>query len=380
MDTLTLNSLIDLNLISEIPISLLDIGLVIAIFVITTSILNIIIHIFKKVTVKISEKTKMTIDDKLFSSMIKPFRYFSIIIGLLITIFLIFPELLAFEVYELNTQPITIEGIFVILFIFGFTYLINNILLALISWYKEELALKTKSNIDNQMIPIVKKMTSILVYAVGGMIILDLLGIEIAPLLAGLGIGGLAVALALQDTLSNFFAGMYMLADKPIEKGNYISFDGFEGYVEEISWRNTKIRSWDNNLIILPNSKLSQTTLVNYTKPNKPVTRVMRIGVSYDSDPDNVIKVLETTLKNVLKKTEGGDKKVKPVVKFADFKDSSIEFKLIYGVTEYTKRFSFEDKLKLEIFKTLKKNNIEIPYPVRTVYIKEQKKGKTKKK
>jgi small-conductance mechanosensitive channel len=215
-------------------------------------------------------------------------------------------------------------------------------------------------------------MTSVVIYSIGIMIVLDLIGIEIGPLLAGLGIGGLAVALALQDTLSNFFAGMYMITDKPIEKGNYISFDGYEGYVEEISWRNTKIRSWDNNLIILPNSKLSQTTLVNYSKPNKTVTRILKIGVSYDSDPDKIVKVLEKTVKDTLKSTDAGDSNTVPIVKFSDFKDSAIEFKLIYGVTDYTKRFSFEDELKLNILKEFKKNNIEIPYPIQTIYLKEK--------
>ncbi len=360
--------------IADTPISITQILLSLLIFVISVGILNFLIYLFQRLTIKVVSKTKTNIDDKLFSSMIKPFRYFSIVLSLLIAVSLVFPSILSFELYELTKGAITLHYVFIILIIIGIVYLINRILLTIVDWYKDELSPKTKIHFDSQMVPIIKKIISVFIYGSGLLIILDLLGIQIAPLLAGLGIGGLAVALALQDTLSNFFAGMYMIADKPIEKGDYISFDNYEGYVEEISWRNTKVRSWDNNLIVLPNSKLSNTTIVNYSKPKKPVIRIMRIGVSYDSDAEKVMKVLTQTTSSLLGKTEGGDEKIEPIVKFGDFKDSSIEFKIIYGVTEYTKRFSFEDKLKLEIFKAFKKNKIEIPYPVRTVYMRDTKK------
>ena len=373
MGSLILNSILSVPTLGSEAISLFDIGLAFVVFIISAVIFNVLIYVFKRATLHITRKTKMALDDKIISAIIKPLRYFSIIVSLLLAVLFIFPSVLDIEVYSFGTSAVNIDSIFVILFVFGFTYLVNNILMALIDWYEEEIAPKTKTTVDNQIIPIIKKVTTIVVYAIGLMIVLDLLGIEIAPLLAGLGIGGLAVALALQDTLSNFFAGMYMLADKPVEKGDYISFDNFEGYVEEISWRNTKIRSWDNNLIILPNTKLSQTTITNYSKPTKPVLRVMKIGVSYDANPEKVIKILYKTTKAIMRKSKVVDPKAEPVVKFSDFKDSSIEFKIIYGVINYTKRFDFEDKLKLEILKTLKKNKIEIPYPITTVYIKEEK-------
>ncbi|MCC7552255.1 mechanosensitive ion channel family protein [Candidatus Micrarchaeota archaeon] len=368
------DEIININPIAELSVTLFDILLFLIVFGLILIILNILIQIYKKLMIHITEKTKTTFDNKLLMGTLSPLKYFSIILSLFIACSLLFPDFINFELYSLKQGGITVGHMFLILSIFGFTYLIKSIVYSAIDWYKDELCLKSRIKFDSQMIPILRKATAVVIYSIGIMIALDILGIEIGPLLAGLGIGGLAVALALQDTLSNFFAGLYMITDKPISKGDYISVDNLAGYVEEISWRNTKIKSWENNIIIIPNSTLSKSTIINYTNPHKSVIRILKISVSYDSDPDKVIKVLKKTIDSVGQKDDTFDKSMQPIVKFSEFMDSAIEFKIIYKLNDYTKRIAFEDTLKLEVFKALKKNKIEIPYPIRMVYMRDTKK------
>ena len=132
------------------------------------------------------------------------------------------------------------------------------------------------------------------------LIVLDTAGVSITPLIASLGVGSLAVALALQSPLANFFAGIQILADKPIEVGHYIKLDsGEEGYVTKVGWRSTTIRALRNNLIVIPNAKLMDTVITNYYMPAKELSILMQVGVHYDSDLEQVERVL--TLSRVQK-------------------------------------------------------------------------------
>ncbi|MGH7747090.1 MAG: mechanosensitive ion channel family protein [Candidatus Dormibacteria bacterium] len=125
------------------------------------------------------------------------------------------------------------------------------------------------------------------VVAVGGLVVLQTLGVSITPLLTALGVGGLAVALALQDTLSNLFAGIHLLASKKIEPGDYIKMSsGEEGFVVDVNWRNTSIRALPDNLILVPNSRLSSEVVVNYHRPFTQMSVLVQVGVAYDSDLD----------------------------------------------------------------------------------------------
>ena len=126
------------------------------------------------------------------------------------------------------------------------------------------------------------------VYVIGVLIMLNYLGISIAPLITALGVGGLAMALALQDTLSNLFAGMHIMAEQTIRVGDFIRLEtGQEGYVEDISWRTTRIRMLPNNMVIVPNNKLSQSVITNYYLPEQKMVLQVPVSVSYASDPDH---------------------------------------------------------------------------------------------
>ena len=217
-----------------------------------------------------------------------------------------------------------------------------------------------------------KAIINAVILAMGFLIILNGLGISITPLLTALGVGGLAVALALQDTLSNLFAGVHILVERPLKVGDYVKLDsGEEGYVTDIGWRTTKIRKLQNNLVIIPNSKLSQSVITNFNMPEKRMSVLIPVGVSYDSDPQNVEDILLDVASSAAGEIKGLLKEPVPFVRFSPgFGDSSLDFTLICQVSEFVDQYLVQHELRKRIFNRFKDESIEIPFPIRTVYMK----------
>jgi len=211
-----------------------------------------------------------------------------------------------------------------------------------------------------------------LVYAVGLLMMLHYLGISITPIITALGVGGLAMALALQDTLSNLFAGIHILAEHTIRVGDVIRLEGGqEGVVVDIGWRTTRIRMPQNNLVIVPNSKLSQSVVLNYHLPEQRVVLLLPVGVSYDTDPDVVEKVLIDEATKAAAEVAGLLADPPPAVRFVPgFGDSSLNFTLVCHVKDVLDQPLVQHELNKRIFKRFKQEGIEIPFPTRTVYVK----------
>ena len=165
--------------------------------------------------------------------------------------------------------------------------------------------------------------------------------------------------------------------ERPIRVGDYIKLSsGEEGYVEDIGWRTTRIKMLANNIIIIPNSKLSQSIITNYYYPEKRMSLVIPIGVSYDSDPDRVEQILVQEAQKAAGEITGFLKEPPPFVRFIPgFGDSSLNFTLICQVAEYVDQYLVQHELRKRIFKRFRKEGIEIPFPIRTVYLKESQKG-----
>ncbi len=214
------------------------------------------------------------------------------------------------------------------------------------------------------------------ILVLGFLIILSVLGISITPLITALGVGGLAVALALQDTLANLFAGIHILMEKSVRVGDFIRLEtGQEGYVDDITWRTTRIRMLPNNMVMIPNSKLSQSIVTNYYLPDKRMALLIPVGVSYSSDPEKVEKILIEEAKKGVGEIPGLLAEPEPFVRFIPgFGQSSLDFTLICQVREFGDQPLVQHELRKMIFKRFKAENIEIPFPHRTVYIREEKK------
>jgi len=214
-----------------------------------------------------------------------------------------------------------------------------------------------------------------LIILIGLLITLDSLNISITPLLTTLGIGGLAVALAFKDTLANFFAGLYILADRPIRVGDYIKLEGGpEGYVEGVGWRSTRIRNPSDKIVIIPNSKVSESIITNYCLPEKRMPLLVNISVSYDSDTRKVERILLEEANRAVSEIEGMLPDPAPLVRFIPgFRESSLDFTLICQVREFMAQYSVQHELRHRILERLRKEEIEIPFPQQTVHLRQEK-------
>jgi len=213
------------------------------------------------------------------------------------------------------------------------------------------------------------------IFIIGFLVMLSSLGISIAPLLTALGVGGLAVALALQDTLANLFAGIHILVEKSLRVGDFIRLEtGQEGYIEDITWRTSRIKMLPNNMVVIPNSKLAQSVVTNYYLPEKRMSLLIPIGVSYSSDPDKVEKILVEEAKMAVGEIPGLLGDPEPFVRFIPgFGGSSLDFTLICQVQEFVDQYLAQHELRKRIFRRFKNEGIDIPFPHRTVYLREEK-------
>ena len=221
-------------------------------------------------------------------------------------------------------------------------------------------------------VSLTKLIVNVIVMAFGLLIIFQTLGIKITPVLAALGVGGLAVALALQDTLANFFSGMQVLASRQIRIGDYIRLDGGqEGFVHDIGWRSATLKMLNNNMIIVPNTKLAQAIVINYSLQEREFAVRMSIGVAYDSDLEKVESVTIEVAREVSQRVEGADKNFEPQVRFHTFGASSIDFNLTLRYHDYGAQFLAQHELVKALHKRYATEGIEIPFPIQTVYTRE---------
>ncbi|MGW2816580.1 mechanosensitive ion channel family protein [Streptomyces sp. NPDC001415] len=210
--------------------------------------------------------------------------------------------------------------------------------------------------------------TRVVVVAMGVLVALETVGVSIAPLLTALGVGGLAVALALQDTLANLFAGVHILASKTVQPGDYIRLSsGEEGYVVDINWRNTVVRNLSNNLVIIPNGRLARTNMTNYTRPEQELTVLVQVGVGYDSDLEHVERVTLEVVDSVMANITGALPGHEAAVRFHTFADSRINFTVILGVGEFSDQYRIKHEFIKRLHRRYRAEGISIPAPTRTV-------------
>lgn len=197
------------------------------------------------------------------------------------------------------------------------------------------------------------------------LIILSTMGVSITPIVASLGITSLAVALALQPTLENFFSGIQLVMDKPIRIGDFIELDsGEQGFVEKIGWRSTWVRMLPNNIVIMPNSKLSNSKLINYYYPERELSVPVDVGVHYSSDLEHVEKVCLEVANTILKEHEYGVKTYQPFVIFHTFDNSSINLTIMLRTREYFNRFFIKSAFIKMLKKRFDEEGIVIPFPI----------------
>ena len=267
-----------------------------------------------------------------------------------------------------DTQQARTDTVAKVLVVVLGIFLVVGLLSKTIDWYLENLAGKTQGIIDVKLFPLIRRVAVVFIYGLGALLVMDLLGINISPLIAGLGLGGLAVALAIQPTLANLFAGTYVMTEGVIATGDYIQLsDGIKGYVVEVGWRSTRIRDWRNNLVVVPNAKFAETIITNYQQPTPEVSVFLECGTSYDSDLYRVEEVCLEVMDEVIANEPMAVKDYGKYFAFDKFGESNVNFWLFIRATDRWGSFVVQSALMKLLHKRFKEEGIAINYPMRTL-------------
>jgi small-conductance mechanosensitive channel len=252
----------------------------------------------------------------------------------------------------------------VVLFLFSLTVVLARVSIGLFDLN----ARKGKS--DTPTISLFGNMIKLGVYILGILVILQSLGISITPVLTALGVGGLAVALALQETLSNLFAGLQIIAARQIKPGDYVHLDtGEEGYVADVTWRNTTIRAISNNMVIVPNSKLASTILTNFHQPVKEMLVYVDVGVHYESDLEHTERVTLEVAQEVQSSVGGAKRNHEPRIRYNEFGGSAINFKVVLSAEEFYDSYELTHQFIKRLKKRYDEEGITIPFNMVTLDI-----------
>ena len=308
---------------------------------------------------KWSKDTTSSFGD-IISSVIKgPFIIWVLMLGIY---FALEVSTLPYRVVRVANQTLLVLGVFSV------TLVLANLATRLIKIHSSRL--ETVMPVTS----LTQNVARIIIFGIGILIILNSLGISITPILATLGVGGLAVALALQDTLSNLFAGFHIIAARQIRIGDYVKLDtGEEGYVTDITWRTTKIRMLPNNVVLIPNEKLTKAIVTNYYLPDREMAVLVNLGVHYNSDLEKVEKVTCEVAKEVMKDVPGGVPDFQPFIRFNTFGDFSINFTVILRAKEFVDQYLIKHEFIKRLHEHYAKEGIIIPYPIRAINYEQEK-------
>lgn len=338
---------------------LLEIGWAAAILAISILLAWIIVKIVRFIQHRLEHHTKKSaLAPQLVQSVARPLVFFIVTDGLLLA-------LGTLSCMQQWTDILRKIGIVVL--IAGITYALANVFGSLLTWYMRSLRARRKARLDEGLIRFVRRVLVIIVVVIGILIILDFLNIQISPIIAGLGLGGLAVALALQPTLANFFASTQIISDRVVRVGDYIELENtaIRGYVTDVGWRSTRIRTPFNNMIIIPNSRLADSVITNYYGPTMEMGVIIECGVSYNADLPTVEKLSLEIAGEVIQELEEADSAFAPWFAYEEFGDSNINFWVWVRAKDRISSFRVKSELIKRLKASLDKEGIVINYPAR---------------
>jgi len=314
--------------------------------------------ILRQVLKPLAKKTKTKIDDLIIKSLSSIIFYIVLLVGLKV-------GLQNFELRE-NVQTV-FDGIINTLLILTVTLLLLKIIGNFAQQWMREWKFRTKTTADERLIPLLQKILKGVVIILAIIFVFNAWKINISPLLTTVGIAGLAIGLAVKDTLGNILGGLQLVLDKTFKVGDKVQLESGEmGTILDIGLRSTKLKTYDHEVIFIPNGYLANAKIKNFTHPDVSIRVNVDFGVIYGSDPE---KVRQVVLK-AIKKIETVIEEPEPVVQFLKMSDFSLDFVARAWVKSYTEAYSTKLKMTDEIYNALNKANISIPFPTRTVYTK----------
>jgi len=317
----------------------------------------IIVPAFIRYLRKKGDRTQRLYDRILSSILGTPLILFILVLGLKLFLDAIPPVPAKWDKYT--------DAVILILIALAVYLFIDKLMIEVLRRYGKKLEMITSS--EGMVKAIFRSTILIFIF----LIILNSLKITITPFIASLGIGTAVMGLALQDTLSNFFSWLYIISNRPIRTGDYVSLEaGKEGYVDQIGWRNVRIRELSNNTLIVPNNKLMSSLVTNFYLPESELAVLVNVGVGYRSDLEKVEKVTIEVAKEVLQETEGAVKEFQPFIRYNTFGESSINFTVILRAKEYANQYLIIHEFIKRLHRRYQLEGIEITFPARKVYIK----------
>jgi small-conductance mechanosensitive channel len=302
---------------------------------------------FSKLLKIIAGKTKIS-----YSLLQQIFSGIPTLLGILIGLYA------AMEILTIPPRPLLfLQSLFHSLVILSLTLMVAH----LGSGYLKYKLGKTSKNFASTSI--LATAIDLTVYAIGTLILLEDFGVAISPLITALGVGGLATALALQDTFANLFSGINILVSKQIKMGDFVKLaTGEEGHVVDMSWRNTTIRTPTENMVVVPNQKIATSIITNYAQPFAECSISIPMGVSYGSDLNHVEKVTAAVAKEILQETKGGVKSFEPFIRYNSFAASSISFNVVLRVKTVTDQSFIRHEFIKKIYERYQQEGIIIPF------------------
>lgn len=317
-----------------------------------------LLKILQKIVLSFVKHTETTADDELVSRLNPLLFYFFGLIG--------FKHAYNYSGFWTGASD-RLELVINSMLVFIVLYAVYVFFDVIIEHAGKRIAKRTKSTADDHIIELGQKTLKIACIVISILIVLSMWGVNLTSVLAGLGIAGIAVGLALQPTLSNIFGGISLILDHVYRVGDKIKLESGEvGIIEEIGLRSTKIRDFDNKEIIIPNGVMANAKITNYVKPTKKIKFTVNFGVAYGTDPDKVKKVVLATLKKIDKVIDDPA----PSVVFTQMADSSLNFKAMAWVDDYNDEFAAQEEANCKIYDALNKAKIEIPFPQSVVHLK----------
>ncbi|WP_444994535.1 mechanosensitive ion channel family protein [Aliikangiella sp. IMCC44359] len=304
---------------------------------------------------KITSKTKTKLDDIIINMIEEP------IIGILVITGIWY----ALRSLNLSEGLITLTGHIVQFAIFMMiAWLLARLLDALIEEYVVPITESSENDMDDQLLPILRKGLRVIIWCMAIIIGLNNAGYDVAALIAGLGIGGLALAMAAKDTVANVFGGFTILTDKPFKINDRVQVAGFDGTVKEIGIRSTRIKTLAGRVVTIPNSKFADSPVENVSwEPTRKI--VLDLGLTYDTSPENMEKAIE-----ILQKIASADESINEETKvfFSGFGDFSMNIRLIYYIKKSGDIAATQNRINLAILKQFNEAKLEFAFPTQTLY------------
>jgi len=311
--------------------------------------------VFGNIFKKISSKTKTKLDDIIIDMIEEPIVFAIFLVGVWFAVHqLTFPE-------HIFTW---INNVYKVLIVLNIAWLITRLFDSLCNEYLVPLADKTDSDLDDQLLPIVRKGTKAIIWIIAIIVALNNAGYNISALLAGLGIGGLALAMAAKDTIENVFGGFTIFTDKPFTLNQRVKINGYDGFIREIGIRSTRLETLEGRIVTIPNSQFATSPVENITvEPNRKI--ILNLGLNYNTSPKNIEKAMKL-LKTIANKNPNLKQEV--LISFNNFGDSTLNIIFIYYIKKGKNILQTQTDMNLEILKQFNKNKLDFAFPSQTIY------------